>query len=113
EGALRAAAALSGIPASAKRMVAIYFDTPRHDLAHARMALRLRREGRRWMQTLKAGGKSTGGMHERSEWEFTRTRPSIDLSLFADTPLADVEDAVTLHERLVEVFRIDSTRTTW
>jgi len=113
EGALRAAAALSGIPASAKRMVAIYFDTPRHDLAHARMALRLRREGRRWIQTLKAGGKSTGGMHERSEWEFTRTRPSIDLSLFADTPLADVEDAATLHERLVEVFRIDSTRTTW
>ena len=113
EGALRAAAALAGIPASTRRMVALYFDTPRHDLAQARIALRLRREGRRWIQTLKSAGRSTGGMHERSEWEFERTRASIDLSLFADTPLAQVQDAGTLHERLVEVFRIDGTRTTW
>lgn len=38
------------------RLQAVYVDTADQRLAVARMALRLRREGPRWVQTLKAGG---------------------------------------------------------
>ncbi len=113
EADFRAAPALAGITPSRARLLALYFDTPRRELARAGMALRLRRRGRRWVQTLKAGRSGTGGLHARSEWEFERGGPSIDLSLFADTPLAALAGAPRLHERLGEVFRIDSLRTTW
>jgi len=39
-------------------MAAHYYDTPDFELASQRVSLRLRREGRRWMQTLKAEGRS-------------------------------------------------------
>jgi inorganic triphosphatase YgiF len=77
------------------------------------MALRLRRAGRRWVQGLKAGTSGTGGLHARQEWEFEQRDPRIDLALFAQTPLAQVDDAATLHERLACAFVVDVMRTTW
>jgi inorganic triphosphatase YgiF len=113
EAALRASSALAGAAPSRAGMLALYFDTPRRELAQAHMALRLRRRGRRWVQTLKAGASGLGGMHARSEWEYERPGPSIDLALVAGTPLAALEHAGALHERLHEVFRVESVRTTW
>jgi inorganic triphosphatase YgiF len=47
----------------------VYFDTPELDLRSSRMALRLRRTGNSWVQTLKGGGSAHGGLHVRNEWE--------------------------------------------
>lgn len=57
-------------PARRQRLQAAYFDTPARDLARAGLALRLRREGPRWVQTLKGAG--VDGM--------TRLEHNVDLS---------------------------------
>jgi triphosphatase len=105
--------ALSGSAPSRTRLTALYFDTPAHDLEKNEMAMRLRRSGRDWKQCLKAGGRGVGGLHAREEWEFDRPDPSIDLSLFAPTPLARLPRAKKLHRSLGEVFRVEVERTAW
>jgi triphosphatase len=105
--------ALSGSAPRRTRLTALYFDTPGHDLEKHEMAMRLRRSGRDWKQCLKAGASGAGGLHSREEWEFDRPDPSIDLSLFAPTPLARLPRAKRLHEKLGEVFRVEVERTAW
>jgi inorganic triphosphatase YgiF len=95
------------------RMDGIYLDTPHCELAQNGMALRLRTDGKRWMQCLKAGHSATGGLHSRGEWEFEQDQRCIDLALFRDTPLAGLKDTDTLHERLHGAFRVTFDRATW
>src|SRR5438105_13332093 len=50
-------AAVAGrTPAPRLRLQAAYFDTPQRTLAQAGLALRIRHEGRHWVQTLKGAG---------------------------------------------------------
>jgi triphosphatase len=52
---------LSGRPRT-KTLRSIYFDTQDHSLSSAGIALRLRREGRSWVQTVKSSGALHGGL---------------------------------------------------
>ncbi len=63
-----------------ERLQAAYFDTAARDLARAGFALRLRREGRRWVQTLK--GEAPDGM--------TRLEHNVTLGQGAAMPALDV-----------------------
>jgi triphosphatase len=49
------------------RMHAIYYDTPACELLERGIALRVRREGGRWIQTLKSAGSVEAGLHRRAE----------------------------------------------
>ncbi len=79
---VRAALAARGEPAATVRLVARYFDTPDRRLARAGMSLRLRREGRRWVQTLKCGAQ---GSPVRLEHEVPRPDASLDPAVHAGT----------------------------
>ena len=73
------------------RLRAAYFDTPTGALAAAGLALRLRKEGRAWVQTLKGtlpdGTSMTRAEHNTPRTETGVTVPAIDPQLHADTPV--------------------------
>jgi inorganic triphosphatase YgiF len=114
EGAKVASAApLAGVEGRSSRFSALYFDTPTRELSRHGLGLRLRREGRHWRATLKAGGESSAGLHHRPEWEYPMPGPLLDLARFAATPLADLPGAETLHERLAPILATEFRRTRW
>ncbi len=56
-----------------------YFDTPECELAHAKVALRLRRDGDAIIQTLKTRGQSVAGLSERNEYNWDVPKAKLDL----------------------------------
>ena len=60
--------------------VSVYFDTDKHKLRKKGLMLRVRRIGKRYIQTIKATGKS--GLFERDEWEsgIASAQPDLDLA---------------------------------
>jgi inorganic triphosphatase YgiF len=88
-----------------------YFDTPDFALSARGVALRVRRVGRRWVQTLKTEGERRGGLSQRAEYEMPVTRGMPDWSRFPDEALARVPEA--LRALLAPVFETDFHRTSW
>jgi len=56
-----------------------YFDTPTGELAAAKVALRLRKDGDEVIQTLKTRGQSIAGLSERNEYNWDLTKAKLDL----------------------------------
>ncbi|WP_341890244.1 CYTH and CHAD domain-containing protein [Variovorax sp. YR752] len=87
------AAAVAGRAAApvVLRLQAAYFDTEARDLANREIALRLRREGPRWVQTLKAASGDTLARHEHNVVRPQRGAepPALDPSLHDGTPAGD------------------------
>ncbi|GAA4343989.1 CYTH and CHAD domain-containing protein [Pigmentiphaga soli] len=80
------AAQLASLAASRRvRLRAMYFDTADRQLASRRAAIRLRQEGRKWVQTFKMEG---GDAVSRIELNHPVSAPQLDLSVYAGTPAA-------------------------
>ncbi len=96
---------------------ATYFDTAARLLQSHGMALRLRRVGRYWVQTLKAAAAVRGGLSTRPEWETPATLrqgvPRVDLARLRDTPLPALLARHRATRKLVPVFRTRFARTLW
>ncbi|PXX89304.1 CYTH domain-containing protein [Marinobacter vulgaris] len=64
-----------------------YYDTPAGDLNRQKIALRIRKMGDRYIQTLKTRGEFVGGAHRRQEWEWPLIGTKLRMGLIADTPV--------------------------
>lgn len=69
------------------RLRAVYFDTPQRSLAEAGMALRVRLEGRRWVQTLKGRAGLMARVEHEVELPAQRGEPALDLQRHAQAPV--------------------------
>ena len=92
-------------PVTRVRLHALYFDTPTRALVKARIALRLRQEGRKWVQTLKMPGDHPLA---RIELNHPRPGPSLDLTLYEGTPAAQA--LASLNEPLGVCYETDVKR---
>jgi inorganic triphosphatase YgiF len=80
-----ALAALREGPRRSARLVSVYCDTADHALARAGIALRLRRVGRRWVQTVKRA-RTAGGAGLYAQEEIERPAPGGRLALDGPDP---------------------------
>ena len=75
-------------PARKTRLTSTYYDTEDLLLARAGVALRLRRDGRKWLQTVKGPAErgAAGGMTARVEFEWPIVGSRLDPLRFVTTP---------------------------
>ena len=113
--ARRAALGKAVATTTAKRIVlrARYFDTSDRRLGRAGLALRVRKEGRRWVQTLKGAGD---GIWQRLEHEVPlRPAPGVvpaaDPALHDGTPAGDALRQVLGDGELLAIYGTEVTRT--
>lgn len=82
--ALASAPELAGQPV-VKNLETTYYDTPDRRLTSRGIALRVRRVGRSYVQTIKTSGKgSSAGLSQRGEWEWPVKGPTPDLTVIDD-----------------------------
>ena len=84
----------------------IYYDTPDLSLRRHGVALRLRRQGKLWLQTVKLAGKETAGLTSRPEWE-TPYRGHFD---FTPVEVSTVREWLERPELLASITPICETR---
>ncbi|MDD5241277.1 MAG: CHAD domain-containing protein [Sulfuricella sp.] len=96
-----------------RRLVSTYFDTDDFALKNHGIALRVRRDGRKWIQTVKGGGSVQAGLHQRGEWEAPVTHNAPDFTKITDPGLIGLFAAEELRQRLRPVFVTEFTRIIW
>ncbi len=92
-------------------LVTRYFDTPDFAWSVQGVALRVRRVGRRWLQTLKTEGERQGGLSRRVEFEMPVSHGTPDWGRFPAEAQAFVPEA--LRAQLLPVFETRFHRTAW
>ncbi len=100
-------------PARKSLLTSTYFDTTDLGLAQEGIALRLRRDGRRWLQTVKGppANGAAGGLTARTEFEWPVASFRLDPLRFATTPFRRALGKAEKHG-LVAQFTTEFTRTT-
>ena len=80
--------------------------------SHGRkIAVRLRRIGRNWLQTVKTEGKVEAGLHQRSEWEWRMAKNTLDFQPLPDVQLREFFANEKLRQSLRPVFTTEFFRT--
>ncbi len=104
--------ALDGIEAAPRRQTlrSVYYDTEAGTLRAAGIALRLRREGRRWLQTVKRRASNHGGLQSAEEVETPAAAGKLALTALPPRVRTEIEELIAGH-RLQPVFETAMQRT--
>ena len=94
------------------RLVNLYYDTPKLALRKQGIGLRLRAQGRQWLQTVKCAGQSAGGLSARPEWE-TPYAGHFDFSAIDDPAVRGWLERPKLKSAIAPIFETNFQRTTW
>ena len=100
---------LAASRATTCKLYNIYFDTPDQKLRRRAIALRLRRTGKQWLQTMKGGGGVQAGLHQRNEWEIPVAGEALDFAALKACGAPHLSHAV--RKKLRPLFVTDFTRT--
>ena len=95
-----------------QQLVNLYYDTPSLSLYQRGIALRLRKQGRIWLQTVKCAGSSAAGLSSRPEWE-TPYANHFDFAAIDEPKLRRWLDRPSLRKAIVPLFETSFRRTTW
>ncbi|QBE66736.1 CYTH and CHAD domain-containing protein [Pseudoduganella lutea] len=94
-----------------------YYDTPRLDLWHNGLTLRVRADGDTWIQTVKTASAGSAGLHERGEWESALAGPEPDPVNLArqvkQKRIAELLRTPDIVNQLRPVFNNTTRRTQW
>ncbi|HEV7391085.1 MAG TPA: CHAD domain-containing protein [Burkholderiales bacterium] len=102
----------SGARAPVQKLRAVYYDTPNLDLWRKGAALRVRREGTRWIQTVNWSGETKAGVHERNELEIEVPGPAPDCGKFLHADIEHLFSPPELTGSLKPVFETNVRRST-
>jgi len=96
-------------PLSSLMLANCYYDTPQQALKQAGIALRVRRVGKQWIQTLKTAGQvDSNGISTRGEWEWELQTGQLNTELAREQLPAQIDAA-----ELKPLFITDFKRTAW
>ncbi|GAB1392338.1 CYTH and CHAD domain-containing protein [Rhodocyclaceae bacterium] len=94
------------------QLVNLYYDTPALALRKHGVALRLRAQGKVWLQTVKCAGEAAGGISARPEWE-TPYAGHFDFSAVDNTAVRDWLERPKLRAQIAPIFETNFSRMAW
>ncbi|MDP1653938.1 MAG: CHAD domain-containing protein [Rhodocyclaceae bacterium] len=94
------------------RLTNLYYDTPALDLRERGIALRLRAQGKFWLQSVKCAGSRAGGLSARPEWE-TPYAGTFDFSAIDDADVRAWLERPKLRARIAPLFETNFQRIAW
>ncbi len=96
----------------AYRLTNIYYDTPDFALRKRGIALRLRAQGKFWLQSVKCAGDRAGGLSARPEWE-TPYGGHFDFSAIDDASVRDWLARPKIVGSIAPIFETNFQRIAW
>ena len=96
-----------------RKVLSTYYDTPTLTLLDWGISLRLRRDARKWIQTIKTPGNAVSGLHQRMELESEVANGRLDFSKFSDTAYHDFLSQEALQNQIKPIFSTNIQRTEW
>jgi triphosphatase len=100
-------------PPLIRNVLSTYYDTPTLTLLDEGISIRLRRDARKWMQTIKDAGSALSGLHQRMELESELKSGYLDFSKITDPTYAKFFSNETLRSQLIPIFSTKVKRTEW